>query len=109
MCRGYHSVYFVMGPNNLTVSKKALCGRSTTIYGPGEIISIELRHYTKHKTGRKLKTRKTIHHYQLDIFKASGNEIVFNVGQNGILFTNEEIGYFNYILNFQIQTKMIIV
>ena len=34
MFRGYHSVYFLMGPNNLTVRKKAVCGRSTTIYGP---------------------------------------------------------------------------
>ena len=94
MFRGYHSVYFLMGPNILTVSKKAVCGRSTTIYGPGEIISIELSHYTTHKSGRKFKTRKTMHHYQLDIFKVSGNERVFKVGQNRVLFTSEEIGYF---------------
>ena len=40
MFRGWHSFYFLLGPNNLTVTKKAVCGRSTTIYGPGEIISI---------------------------------------------------------------------
>lgn len=109
MFRGYHSVYFLMGPNNLTVSKKAVCGTSTTIYEPGEIISIELSHYTTHKSARKSRRRKTMHHYQLDIVTPSGNERVFKVGQNSVLFTYEEIEYFNYIINFHIQTKMRIV
>ena len=106
MCRGWHSVYFLMGPNNLTVSKKAVCGTSTTIYGPGEIISIKLSHYTTHKRGRKSRTRKTYHNYQLDITTASGNDRVFKVQQRGVLFTYEEMEYFNYTINFHIQTKM---
>ena len=106
MCRGYHSVYFFLGVNDLTVTKKSLCGRNTTIYGPGELISIELSHYTTHKSGRKLKTRKTMHNYQLDIVTTSGNERVFKVAQNKVLFTYEEIGYFNYVLNSHIQTRM---
>ena len=95
-----------MGVNDLTVTKKSLCGRNTTTYGPGELISIELSHYTTHKSGRKLKTRKTMHNYQLDIVTTSGNERVFKVAQNSVLFTYEEIGYFNYVLNFHIQTRM---
>ena len=107
--RGWHSVYFLLGPNNLTVTKKAVCGRSTTIYGPGQIISIELSHYTTYKSGRKSRTRKRYNNYQLDITTPSGNDRVFKVSQRDVLFTYEEMGYFNYAINFHIQTKMAIM
>ena len=70
------------------------------------IESIELSHYTTHKSSRKSRTRKTMHNYQLDIITTSGNERVFKVAQNEVLFTYEEIGYFNYVLNSHIQTRM---
>ena len=48
-----------------------------------------------------------MHNYQLDI-TTSDNSVstVFRVGQNTRLFTLEEIDYFNYVVNFHIQTKM---
>ena len=105
MFRGYYSVYILMGANDLTITKKALCGKNTTTYGPGELLSIELSHDITHKY-RKGRERK-MHNYQLDI-TTSDNSVstIFRVGQNTRLFTLEEINYFNYVVNFHIQTKM---
>ena len=105
MFKGYYTVYIVMGVNDLTLTKKALCGKNTTTYGPGELLSIELSHDITHKY-RKGRERK-MHNYQLDI-TTSDNSVstVFRVGQNTRLFTLEEIDYFNYVVNFHIQTKM---
>ena len=96
MCKGYYSVYFTMGPNNLTVTKKALCGRSTRVYLPGELISVELTHdILPTRDGRTF-------NYQLNINTTnSGTDIAFRVGQSSPIFTMEEIGYFNFkITNF---------
>ena len=38
MCKGYYSIYLYMGKNAL------ICGRSTNIYVPEQIINIELNH-----------------------------------------------------------------
>ena len=48
-----------------------------------------------------------MHNYQLDIV-TSDNSVsqVFRVGQNSPMFTPEEMDYFNYVINFHIQTKM---
>ena len=101
MCKGYYSVYFTMGPNNLTVTKKALCGRSTRVYLPGELISVELTHdILPTRDGRTF-------NYQLNINTTnSGTDIAFRVGQSSPIFTMEEIGYFNYVINFHIQNNM---
>ena len=55
MFRGYYSVYFYMGINDLTVTKKALCSRDTTVYGPGDLISIELSHDVRYKRKKEKK------------------------------------------------------
>ena len=47
-----------------------------------------------------------MHKYQLDITTNDGVNNVFKVEQNTRLFTQEEMDYFNYVLNFHIQTKM---
>lgn len=105
MFRGYYTVYFYMGINDLTVTKKALCGKNTVVYGPGELISIELSHDVTHR--RKKGKKRNMHNYQLDIETTNnGVNTVFRVGQSTKLFTDEEIGYFNYIINLHIQTKM---
>lgn len=105
MIKGYHTVFFLMGVNDLTVTKKALCRTDTTVYGPGDLLSIELSHDITHKTNKG--RRRTIHNYQLDIV-TSDNSVsqVFRVGQSSRMFTPEEIDYFNYVINFHIQTKM---
>ena len=49
-----------------------------------------------------------MHKYILTIVKNNKEtEIVFDIGQNKPLFTVEEIGYFNYIINNHIQNKML--
>ena len=107
MIKGYHTVFFLMGVNDLTVTKKALCRTETTVYGPGELLSIELSHDITHRTSRKSRRMRKIHNYQLDIV-TSDNSVsqVFRVGQSSPMFTPEEIDYFNYVINFHIQTKM---
>ena len=98
---GYYSVYFYLGDNTLTVTKKALCGRKVTLFGPGQLVSIELKHDITY-TGRD-----NLNNYQLDIISVGGaTDTVFRVGQNSPLFTYEEIGYFNYVINTHIQTRM---
>ena len=101
MFKGYYSVYFYMGPNNLTVIKKALCGRSTRLYLPGELTSIEITHdIMATKNGSSF-------NYQLNINTVNGGtDIAFRVGQSSPIFTMEEIGYFNYLINFHIQNNM---
>jgi len=107
MIKGYHTVFFLMGANDLTITKKALCRTETTVYGPGELLSIELSHDITHRTSRKSRRMRKIHNYQLDIV-TSDNSVsqVFRVGQSSPMFTPEEIDYFNYVINFHIQTKM---
>ena len=106
MIKGYHTVFFLMGVNDLTVTKKALCRTETTVYGPGELLSVELSHDITHRTTKKGRRRR-MHNYQLDIV-TSDNSVsqVFRVGQNSPMFTPEEMDYFNYVINFHIQTKM---
>ena len=102
MFKGYYSVYFYMGPNTLTVTKKALCGKSTRVYMAGELVNIEMTHDITYNT-----KGGAIFNYQLNINSTnSGTDIAFRVGQSSPLFTMEEIGYFNYVINFHILNNM---
>ena len=37
LCTIYHSVYFVLNPNNIKVILIAWCGRKSLVYGRGQI------------------------------------------------------------------------
>ena len=39
----YNSIYFIMGPNSLTVVKKATCWKQTKTYNPGELARIDFK------------------------------------------------------------------
>ena len=69
---------------------------------PGELVNIEMTHDITYNN----KGRGTFN-YQLNINTAnSGTDIAFRVGQSSRLFTMEEIGYFNYVINFHILNNM---
>jgi hypothetical protein len=92
----------MLGPNTLTVIKKAICNKKCTIFNPGDLERIDLT-YTQSK-GRK---NKTVNNYILKVVEKNGNiDVIFNIGSRTILFTSDEIEYFLYTVNTHIQTKM---
>lgn len=101
MFKFYYNVYLIMGPNDLTVTKKALCSKKTKIYLPGNLISVLLTKYISHTN------KQTFYNYTLNIKEANGStETIFSVRKNSVLFTEQEIGYFNYVINVHIQNKI---
>ena len=101
----YNNIYFIMGPNTLTVMKKAICGKKTTMYNPGELQRVEFNYnysYSHSSNGGGY-----MHNYSLIIVPTNGNvDNIFSVGSSSPVFTTEEIDYFLYYINTHIQTKM---
>ena len=92
-----------MNPNSLTVTKKALCGKTTTIYNPGELLRIEFT-YNKYKWLSNAKNN-----YDLKIFPPNDlPDTILSIGSNSTVFTLEEIEYFHYRINKHIQEEMIV-
>ncbi len=105
MFKGYYLIYFLIGENNLTIIKKALIGKQKNIYEKGQLEYIEFKY--NFVIDDIEKGRRPMHKYILTIVKSNQEkETVFDIGQNKPLFTVEEIGYFNYIINNHIQNKM---
>ena len=99
----YHSAFFILGPNSLTVIKKAMCNKKCTIYNPGDLERI---HFTN-TLSKKGKRNDTVNNYILIVVEKNGNiDVIFNTGSKTILFTSDEIEYFLYTVNTHIQTKM---
>ena len=97
-CKNYYSVYFTMGDSALIMVKKSLLRRKTKVFRFGELHSIELKEI-KAKGGRM--------HYLLDVtYTNMRTETEFHEQSGVPLFTHEEMGFFNYIINRHIQTKM---
>ena len=106
MAKGYYKINFIMGQNDITIIKVALIGKKKEFYGPGELEYIELKYnFVPENLNEGI---KLMHRYVLNIFKSNQeNNIILDLGQNKPIFTMEEIGYFNYIINEHIQNKMI--
>ena len=104
-CTMYNNIYFIMGPNTLTVTKKAMCCKKTRIYNPGELQRVEFNYnysysHSDHGGGY-------MHNYSLKVVPTTGNiDQIFSVGSSNPVFTLEEIDYFLYYINTHIQTKM---
>ena len=87
-----------MEDSNLIMVKKCLLRRRTKLFLFSELHSIELKEI-KAKGGRL--------HYSLDVtYTNMRTETEFHEESGVPLFTHEEMGYFNYIINRYIQTKM---
>ena len=94
-----------MENNSIIVIKKALIGKKRNYYYPGDLEYVELK-YNFIVENIEQGIRPT-HQYNLNIAKSNQeNEIVLDVAHNKAIFTMEEIGYFNYIINEFIQNKM---
>ena len=99
----YNSIYFIMGPNTLTIMQKATCRKKNKMFNPGELKRIEFTHRYSRDFGEKRKTHK----YKLTVIPTNGEaDNIFQVGSNTRVFTEEEIDYFLYYINIHIQTKM---
>ena len=94
-----------MNPNLIKVLEKAWCGRKTTVYERGQITEIHFN--SAINPGVK---GEDVHIYEIRIFQnipGKGPEcLVFSDRYKKILYTEEEIGYFNYVMNHHIQTNM---
>ena len=102
-CVMYNNIYFIMGPNTLTVMKKATCRKKATIYNPGEIQRVEFNYEYSYRGSDE----GYMHRYNLIIVPTNGKiEHIFNIGSSSRVFTTEEIDYFLYYINTHIQTKM---
>ena len=101
----YNSIYFVMGPNTLTIVKKATCGKQTKIYNPGELARVDFTYdysYDSSSDGGGY-----MHHYNLIVVPTNASpDTIFSIGSSSRVFTPEEMGFFLYYINIHIQTKM---
>ena len=93
-------MHIILGPNNLTVIKRATCYKKSTIYKPGELERIDF-------TYRKRGEHETENYYVLQVITKSGkDDTIFDVGTSLVLFTLDEIEFFSNVVNTHIQTKM---
>ena len=101
-CRMFHTLFVVLGPNNITVIQKAICNKRITIYNPGELERIDFTY-----TPSQGKGKKTLHEYALSAVRKDGKtERILYLDSKSIRFTQDEIEYFVYTVNTHIQTKM---
>ena len=94
------SVYFILGPNNITVKVNKVFKRQTHIYNSGQLLRVEYK--------EKIIYLQNKHRFEYDIVfvPVKGKpDPVYHVGR-GTSFTFEEMGYFLYVINKHIQTKM---
>ena len=104
LCRSYISVYFILGPNNIKVVQKAWCGSKTTIYNSGQITKIIFAlSMESFKNSPFMSYHVTI--YQ-NIPGYPPEFMIFANGNKTPLYTEEEIGYFNYVVNNHIKKNM---
>ena len=105
LCKSYHTVYFKLEDNCLKIREVAWCGWKTTFYYPGQLTQIEFTSENElDLKGRQIYIYKIrIYHNMLDQISPL---IYYHNYHKKRLFTDEEIGYFNYIMNKYIQTKM---
>ena len=66
----FHTVYFMMGENSLTLIQKSICRKKEIIYDSGEIEKVEFQ---------KTKKNEEEYIYKLEIIsKNKGNKIIFS-------------------------------
>ena len=99
----YTHATFIMGKNNLKVERKALCGKKTYIYNPGEILRVLFLY--DYSPGDEYEGDS--HRYYLWVFPLKGDTVkILSCPFGSPAFTSEEIDYFNYVINSHIQNKM---
>ena len=93
------SIYFILGQNNITVVKNTVCKKKNIFYNSGELLRVECQqNFRKRKKGLRLV-------YEIVFITTKGPEKIYGVN-SASSFTPNEIGYFLYVVNKHIQTKM---
>ena len=105
MFRFFNTINFIIGENNITVEEIAWLRKKVTNYLPGQLKSVQLN-------GEIAYECQTVYKYRIS-FIVNNNGIYsevdyFKEGKSSQLYTPEEIGYFNYVMNKHIQTKMMV-
>lgn len=96
------TIYFIMGPNSLTVVKRIFCTKKVYNFNPGELIRVDFTYRYGHDYDSE-----SNHHYNITIIPSNGEVIdLYSISGNTFEFTLEEIDYFLYYINNHIQTNM---
>ena len=96
-----HSINFILGKNNITVEELYYCRKKITSYIPGQLSKVELTCI--------ISNCNTKYNYSINFksTRAYGDKAYFEESSNcGRTYTDEEIGYFNYVINRHIETNM---
>ena len=105
LIKSYHAVFFILNPNLIKVLEKAWCGGKLTVYERGQITEIHFN-----SSINPGDNGEDLYIYEIKILQnipGKGPEyVVFTGRYKKILYTEEEIGYFNYVMNHHIQTNM---
>ena len=100
LCSNIKSVTFILGENDITVEENG-CNKKVTRYEAGQLSMVEL-------TCQLAKNDCVKYSYKI-LFKMNNNAMdknILEITGNNEVYTPEEIGYFNYVMNHHIQTKM---
>lgn len=100
-----HTINFILGPNDITVEEIAFCKKKITNYQPGHLSTVELTSYFSHGCRNKYNSYIS---FKMDGDGASLEKNYFCESKDSQIYTPEEIGYFNYVMNHHIQTKMMV-
>ena len=100
LCCNLKSVTFILGPNDITVEEMG-CDKKVTKFYAGQLSKVEI-------TCQLAKNDCVKYSYKI-LFKMRNNakdKNILEITGNNEVYTPEEIGYFNYVMNHHIQTKM---
>ena len=97
------SINFILGPNDITVEQIGCCKKIITKYEPGQLINIKLISHFNYNCGNNYISYISFKAY-IDGIPLEIN--YFTETKSSQIYTPEEIGYFNYVINHHIQTKM---
>ena len=106
-----HYIYIILDPNNITVKEKGWCRKRTTIFHSGLLNRVELKCERKSKDNCCSKNEDE--DYYILMFYSNSQNIFPDIcfwkklkKAHLILFTDDEMGYFNYVVNNHIQKNM---
>ena len=98
-----HTISFILGSNDITVKEKTWLRTKITNYLPGQLVSAQLICTFSQQC-------QASYLYKFNfILNNNGNpseKIYFEEAKPKQIYTPEEMGYFNYVMNKHIQSKM---
>ena len=104
MLCNHKKIYFIIGPNNLTVINKTNCSKKVYAYNPGQLLRVDFIY----NLGINIVANSNHkYNYILNIVLSNGQVVnIFTSTSNVPKFTLEEINYFLYFINNHIQNNM---